>query len=298
MKRLWILFLFSICLNAGVYAGTPHFFADTIPEKKADTDTVTRKQSLSAGVSIGSDAQFFGRTGQIKYPFLNADVIYNAKSGFFVYGSVYKVLTSIPVIDETDFGAGYLYRYSSKFTGNISYTRFIFNKNALIIKSASSNDVNFSNSYDWKILKSNITLDYLFGESSDVFVTINHSKYFETNFGIFDDKDYLSFNPGFSVIFGTQNFVQKYANNHPGKFGHDNDYGDPYLVPPPLYPQYAGYNSQFRMLNYSFKIPIAYNRPHYTFEFAYKYSIPVNVEGILNNRRESFYNLTFYYVFY
>jgi hypothetical protein len=300
MKRFCTLFLFSIYLSAGAYAGTYHIFADTIPKKVADTDTVVRKQSLSVGASVGSDAQFFGRTGPVRYPFMNADVIYNAKSGFFVYGSMYKVFGSIPLIDETDVGGGYLYRFSPKFTGNISYTRFIFNKDALIIKSASSNDVNFSNSYDWKILKSTVTMDYLFGESSDIFLTINNSKYFETNWSIFDDKDYLSFNPGFNIIFGTQNFVQKYAINHPGKFDNDDarNYGDPFLQPPLVYPQFAGYNSEFHMLNYSFKIPIAYNRPHYTFEFAYKYSIPVNVEGILNNRRESFYSLTFYYVFY
>jgi hypothetical protein len=51
-------------------------------------------------------------------------------------------------------------------------------------------------------------------------------------------------------------------------------------------------------LNYSFKIPLAYNMPHYTLEASYKYSIPVNVEGALKNRRESFFNFTFYYVFY
>jgi hypothetical protein len=297
MKRFCTLFLFSIYLNAGAYAGTPYIFADTRPRETADTDTVARKQSLSVGASVGSDAQFFGRTGLVKYPFLNSDIIYNTKSGFFVYGSIYKVFGSIPVIDETDVGGGYLYRFSPKFTGNVSYTRFIFNKNALIIKSASSNDINFSNSYDWKILKSTVTFDYLFGESHDFFVTINNSKYFETSWSIFDDKDYLSFNPGVSIILGTQNFVQKYSQNHPGKFDDELNFGAPFLQPP-LYPKYAGYNSEFHSLNYSIKIPIAYNRPHYTFEFSYKYSIPVNVEGILNNRRESFYNLTFYYVFY
>ncbi|MEB0248980.1 hypothetical protein QN344_02480, partial [Mucilaginibacter sp. 5B2] len=57
-------------------------------------------------------------------------------------------------------------------------------------------------------------------------------------------------------------------------------------------------NAKFNMLNYSFKIPLAYNMPHYTLEASYKYSIPVNVEGALKNRRESFFNFTFYYVFY
>jgi len=52
------------------------------------------------------------------------------------------------------------------------------------------------------------------------------------------------------------------------------------------------------MLNYSFKVPVAYNRPHYTLEASWRYSMPVNVEGTLENRRESFFNFTFYYLFY
>ena len=66
MKRFCILFLFSIYLDTGAYAGVGRMFTDTVPKKAADTDTVVRKQSLSAGVSFGSDAQFFGRTGPIK----------------------------------------------------------------------------------------------------------------------------------------------------------------------------------------------------------------------------------------
>ncbi|MGZ3763338.1 MAG: hypothetical protein ACXVB0_12685 [Mucilaginibacter sp.] len=291
MKHICTLFLLTIYFNAGAIAH--HVFMDRSSRITADTDSLEKKRSISAGISYGSDASFFGRTGPVKYPFLNTDVIYNSKSGVFVYGSAYKVLGSSPTIDETDLGAGYLYNLSSKFSGNISYTRFFFDRNALIIKSASSNDINLKNTYDWKFLKSSVILDYLFGESSDFFVTINNSKYFETNWSIFDDQDYLSFTPSINIILGTQNFVQKYSMNHPGRFDYDD------RINPPIGPEkYAGDNSKFNALNYSFKIPVAYNRPHYTVEFAYKYSIPVNVEGILKNHRESFYNLTFYYVFY
>src|SRR6202000_2285085 len=127
------------------------FFINDPARITADTDTIVRKRSISAGVNYGSDASFFGRTGPVRYPFLNADVIYNSKSGVFVYGSAYKVLGSIPTVDEVDLGAGYLYHFSPKFSGNFSYTRFIFDRNALIIKSALSNDVNLSNAYFWKI---------------------------------------------------------------------------------------------------------------------------------------------------
>ncbi|MDO3627213.1 hypothetical protein [Mucilaginibacter sp. BT774] len=295
MKYICALLLLTIYMAVNA-TPTNRILIDRPARIVADSDTLVKKRSVSAGVSYGSDASFFGRTGPVKYPFLNADVIYNTKNGWFVYGSAYKVLGSTPTIDEIDLGGGYVYHITPKFSGNISYTRFIFDRNALIIKSASSNDINFNNSYDWKILKSGVVLDYLFGESHDFFITITNSKYIETNWSIFDDKDYLSFNPGVNIILGTQNFVQKYNTNHPGRVG--LGYDDDLLMPPLIAQKYAGHNSELDMLNYSFKIPIAYNRPHYTFEFAYKYSIPVNVEGILRNHKESFFNLTFYYVFY
>jgi hypothetical protein len=298
MKYICTLFFIATCFSAAAGIRIHSAMAGNMARIYADSDTVPRKQSISAGVSYGSDASFFGRTGPVRYPFLNTDVIYNAKSGVFVYGSAYKVLGSIPAIDEIDLGAGYLYHFTPQFSGNVSYTRFIFDRNALIIKSASSNDINWKNSYDFKIFKSSVILDYLFGESSDFFLSINNSRYFETSWGIFDDKDYLSFNPSINIILGTQNFVQKYSMNHPGRFGFGYDFNDQPLAPPSDPEKYARDNSEFNMLNYSFKIPIAYNRPHYTFEFAYKYSIPVNVEGILKNHKESFYTLTFYYVFY
>lgn len=262
----------------------------------ADSDTVFRKSSITLGTSYGSDILFFGRTGPIKYPFVSTDAIYNFKSGIFVYASGFKVLGYNPLVDEIDLGAGYLYDYTKNFQGAISYNRFLFNKDAAsVIKSASSNDINFKNSYDWKIAKSSVVIDYLFGQLNDYFLTVNTGKYFETNWSIFDDKDFLSFNPTVSAIFGTQNFVQKYSTDHENKitlddvgFPSDND-GDhihPYD------------NGRFRVLNYSFKLPIAYNRPHYTFEASWKYSIPVNVENQLKNKHELFFNLTFYYIFF
>jgi hypothetical protein len=261
----------------------------------ADTDTVYKKRSLSIGATYGSDIQFFGRTGPIKYPFVSTDAVYNTKTGFFIYGSAYKVLGYNPLIDEIDLGGGYLFNYSKEFTGLFSYTHFFFNKDAAaVIKSASSNDVNFKNTFDWKFAKSSITGDYLFGVANDYFVTINTSKYIETDWSIFDDKDYLSFNPTISAIFGTQNFVGKYSRDHEDKFDLDD-------VPPPGFPasNFPNYNNgRFNALNYSIKLPIAYNRPHYTFETSLKYSIPVNVEGALKNRHEVFLNFTFFYIFF
>jgi hypothetical protein len=297
MKYFFVLLFLIICNAVSAATVRLSFFTDTDKQAHltADTDTVFKKRSFSVGINYGSDIQFFGRTGPIKYPFMDAYGIYNTKTGFFLYTSVYKILGYDPLVDEVDLGAGYLFNYSKKFSGTVSYTRFIFNKDAAaVIKSASSNDINFKNTFDWKFAKSSVTGDYLFGDANDYFITFNTSKYIETSWGIFDDKDYLSFNPTISAIFGTQNFVQRYSVDNPDKLNMEE------LPPPTLngnrIPRYD--NGRFNALNYSFKLPIAYNRPHYTFEASWKYSIPVNVEGALKNRHEVFFNLTFVYLFY
>ncbi|MBW4890648.1 hypothetical protein KXQ82_13010 [Mucilaginibacter sp. HMF5004] len=258
--------------------------------------TSVKKQSVSAGVNYGTNASFFGRTSPVTYPYLTTDVIYNTKFGLFVYGSAWKVIGSPPAFDEFDVGGGYNYKLNNDIKGTISYTHFSFNDKAQIIKSASSNDINFKNSFDWHLLKTSITADYLFGKSNDFFLSIGHSHYFESNFNIFDEKDYITFEPSFNMIFGTQNFVEYFSNQH-GFFDYKEDPNKPHGIQP-LPNDYSVKNTQFNPLNYNFRFPLAYNRPHYTVEAAYKYSIPVNVQGSLFNANTSFFNLTFYYLFY
>ncbi|MEO6633918.1 MAG: hypothetical protein ABIN13_19395 [Mucilaginibacter sp.] len=294
MKYYLVLLLIITGTAANAAELKPMLYKYAEKRNAADTDTVFRKRSISVGVNYGSDVQFFGRTGPINYPFLSTDVIYNTKTGFFIYGSAVKVIGYEPLVDEVDLGTGYFYKYNKKVTGTISYTRFLFMKAAAdVIKSASSNDINFKNSFDWKIAKTSVTADYLFGKSSDFFLTFSTSKYIEPAWSIFDDQDYLSFNPTISAIFGTQNFVGKYSQDHINRF-------QLYSVGQPLEgsPERPYNNGKFNALNYSLKLPIAYNRPHYTLEASWKYSIPVNVEGELKNRHEVFFNMTFYYLFF
>jgi hypothetical protein len=177
----------------------------------------------------------------------------------------------------------------------LSYTHFFFMNGAPpVIMSASSNDFDFKNAYDWKWVKTSATFDYLFGQANDYFVTLNISKYIEPSWGVFDDKDYLSFNPSVSMIMGTQNFVGRFSSENEGELDNDDDIRG--LDSPPPFNHFD--NGRFNVLNYSFKLPIAYNRPHYTFEASWKYSIPLNVEGSLHNHRELFFDLTFYYLFF
>lgn len=294
MKYIFALLLL-ITANAVNAARNTLPFPEAGVHLVADTDTAIRKQSVSLGVNYGSDIQFFGRTGPVKYPYMSADAIYNFKSGFFVYASAVQVFGYTPLIDEIDLGAGYLFNYSKAFTGTFSYTRFLFTDGAPpVIMSASSNDINFKNAFDWKFAKSSATFDYLFGDANDYFISLNTSKHIEAYWNIFSDQDYITFDPGVSMIMGTQNFVGRYDSEHASQLYFNNYI--PGLDAPPPFRNFD--NGKFNVLNYSFKLPIAYNMPHYTFEASYKYSIPLHVEGALKNHNEGFFNLTFYYLFF
>jgi len=291
MKFIYALTLTIICFSATAASKRLFVEMDGHEHFKSDTDTLIRKQSVSLGITGGSDASFFGRTSPKRYRYYTFDAIYNAKSGFFGYGSLWKVSGSFPTIDEVDLGGGYVYHLTKSLSGTSSYTHFFINRDALIIKSLSTNDIDTKNTYDFKLFKASIAADYLFGQASDIFITPSISRYYETKFGIFDNKDYLSFSPSISMILGTQNFVEKYSADQRADpdpalgFGEDTD-------------PTAHANREFNVLNYSFRVPIAYNRPHYTFEMNTRFSIPVNVEGQLKNHREVFFNLTFYYLFF
>jgi len=148
-----------------------HIFADTILRKLPMQ--IRGAQAINIGcASVGSDAQFFGRTGLIKYPFLNSILFIMPSRAFLCTGLFIRFLGRY-----SNWRNGCWRGYCTAFAevyGNISYTRFIFNKNALIIKSASSNDINFSNSFDWKILKSTLHL-ITFLASQRLFRNINNS---------------------------------------------------------------------------------------------------------------------------
>jgi len=224
MRRLLIIFLVltGSVISAADAAEMPSSIADR--RITGDTDTVARKASVSLGVNYGSDVQFFGRTGPVKYPYMAGDAIYNFKSGFFVYGSAVDVFGYAPIVDEIDGGAGYLFKYSKNFEGTFSYTHFFFMNGAPpVIMSSSSNDIDFKNSYDWSFVKTSGTFDYLFGQTNDYFVSLNVSKYIEPEWGVFDDKDYLSFNPSVNMIMGTQNFVGRYSSENQGELDFDNN---------------------------------------------------------------------------
>src|ERR1700759_3937154 len=154
MKYLYSLFILSVCVTAANAGGKALPFAMNRAVADTDTTVAVHKRSLSVGISYGSDALFFGRTGPITYPYMTVDVVYNTKGGFFVYGTALKLLGYPTLAAEIDLGGGYLYRFSKTYKVSASYNRFIFKDDERVSASASSNDFNLKNNFNWKLFQS------------------------------------------------------------------------------------------------------------------------------------------------
>src|SRR3978361_1411083 len=111
MRYFCILFFFIISNAANAGTARDPYVKGLRVRTIADTDTAVKKRSIYAGVGYGTDVLFFGRTGPVKYPYFSTDVIYNAKSGVFLYGSAVKVLGYEPLVDEIDVAAGNVYKH-------------------------------------------------------------------------------------------------------------------------------------------------------------------------------------------
>ncbi len=123
-------------------------------------------------------------------------------------------------------------------------------------------------------LSTTANVDYAFGKTQDVFVTLGTGKFINLG-SLFSPKDLVSLTPAVDVVGGTQHFYETYVTE---KKLRDSLLG--ILLPPVLGGSGSG-NSEtttttstsFDLLSYNLKLPLAYNRAHYLLEVAYQLSV-------------------------
>ncbi|WP_190277456.1 hypothetical protein [Adhaeribacter rhizoryzae] len=180
-----------------------------------DTATVTTaadstRNTFTVGLLAGNNSYFFGRSTDIAYPYLAANLSYKFKSGFWVGTTLYHIKGVKNYVDETNLSAGWDVALSDRLEGGVSYTRYIYGSDNPLLQSVASNLATATLSYDWSYLYTSLTAHYLFGEFNDAFLSLNNSRYFEKK-GIFSQTDYLGIDPAINILAGTQFFTQSYT---------------------------------------------------------------------------------------
>lgn len=247
----------------------------------ADSTTVladsTRSRLWILGASWGNNSSFLGRYQAERLPFYAIDATYKAKSGFWLSGMGYHIPNTNNTIDELDLMAGWSFDLSRRWDASVYYSRFFFSAESPLLKAATANALSARLALDWGWVYSQLTSSLTFGGSSDFFLVLDNSRYFELP-RLFHKKDYVSIEPKISLIAGTQTFVEQYTASQPVPIFSPS--------PGPGRPGSGGTQTRehastsFNLLTYELAVPVGYTFKKLTLEATPRYSIPVNqLEG-------------------
>lgn len=286
---------YYLYLSVALLLAVSSSMAQTAGRTDTQIDTVEKpKTSLNLATIYASDANYYGQVSSERLPYVLANASLNFPSGFFLSAGAYKLVNIGSGVSGVDLSAGYDFKLSKNLSSSLSFTRSFFPDSSLFLQSANLNMASGSLSYDWQWLNTGINADYAIGDQNALFMTFNASKLLDL--GSLGSKDYISFEPSFQVVGGTQQIttteeVPQSGGNGGGLLRRLPQIGN-------KDPQYRNVEKiSFDLLSYNLKLPIAYNRANYAVEATYQGSILSNkVEGASQKPR-SFLYLGFYYMF-
>lgn len=286
MMKISLLVAALICLSSGLLvaqsageqknepaAGA----ASTVAESTAadTTGSSSIKHLWIVGTTLGNNSSYLGRYQATRLPYYAADITYRNESGFWLSTTAYQVLGSASFIDEVDLMAGWNKNLSEKIDASVYYSRFFFSAESELLKASVANALNASAGLDWGYVYTKLSGSLLFGASTDFFLTIDNSRYWEKE-KVLHEKDYVAFEPRFSVIAGTQTFVESHLINNLSP------------ISPPVNPRGPGggpgtgaeqetSTTAFNIMTYELSLPLSYTYHKTTLELAGRYTIPVNL---------------------
>ena len=263
----------------------------------SERDSLTvKKTSLTLAAIYSSDANYYGQTTSDRLPYILTYAGIKFPAGFFLSAAAYKLINTSTGSSGIDLTGGYDFTLSKNLSSSISYTRSFYPDSSSLLQATNLNTFSAALNYDWTWLTTGINADYIPGEEGGLFLTLNSTKSIEIT--SFSPKDYLSFDPAFSIVGSTQRIStseQLPSSTSSGKgrkierlpFNKNNQT-----------PEYKTIErTNFNLLSYSLKLPLSYNRANYSVETSYQATLTSNNVESISKQPRSFFSLGFYYVF-
>ncbi len=159
---------------------------------------------LFIGAKYQNQFTFLGRNFGQKIPFATADITYFTNFNFWVSASSYQFFDpAIPF--QSSIAAGYVGDISKNVDFSISYTNFLIPPSGEISTLQSLGFIQGTIGLDWKYVYSTLQAQVMTYSTPDVFITSQHSRYFEFNKKLFG-KITVSFQPAIMFTLGTSRF--------------------------------------------------------------------------------------------
>ena len=285
MKTILLIFAITICSQ----------FCAAQTDSTA-VDSASSKSTLTLAAVYSNNASYYGQRAEEKIPYAAVAVNYQLKSGFYFTGQTYKLLNDkSSTLSAGSLGAGVNFKLTKNLTTDLSYSHNFYADNSPLLQAANVDNASVALSFE-KWLTTSLTGDYAFGKTSDAFVTAAISK--QVSLFSIGKKDVVTITPLANIVGGTQHFYQTYIKE---KKIRDSLLG---VLPVPIL---GNQNSNrhtdteettdFNVLSYNFKLPLAYNRGNYVIEAAYQLSLLSDHVQASTGNVNSFFTFSFYYQF-
>ena len=279
---------------------------------QAKTDSVTsdttvkhiKHSYLLMSMDMGNNFSYMDRTSQSTYPYINPNVLFKAKSGFFFLMGAYGVKNvrqdyNISPWVEMDLGTGWKFKLGENTMTGISYVYSAYDRSFPLLSSALSNNISAYYNHDFSIVDSRLSFNYAFGKlggdsvvttrkvgkkkgksvekatfftSSDYFLNLDLSHEFDWD-DVFTKDDEISFEPQLTISSGTNNFYNNYYKKvkyttlrKNQKLAETDTISDPYDATA----------AAFKLREYILAFPLGYSIGRFDFSIEYLYIIPVN----------------------
>lgn len=263
----------------------------------AAADSTPARSTFTLGAVYANNASYYGQRAVESMPYIAASATYRLRNGLYFSGMGYKLLNdSGAAVSATAVGAGISFNLAKNLSADLSYSHTFYPAGSPFLQAANAD--NLSATFTWEHwLSTTAGVDYAFGKTQDVFVTLGTGKFIPLG-SLFSLKDFVSITPAVEVVGGTQHFYETYVTE---KKLRDSLLG---ILLPVLGGGSNGgsetttrISTSFDLLSYNFKLPLAYNRAHYLLEAAYQLSVLGSKPEGATARTNSFFTLSFYYQF-
>lgn len=174
-------------------------------------DESSRENEINLGVNFQSKLHYFGRTDSMHSSGLLPNIGAQLKCGLYAQGNF--IFVQNPLIPPTYVGttieAGYKFKKTKYFNGNIFYTQILYKDKTLLPQSALQSQTGINTTFTNKIININSGIDFKFSnEKTDFGTTIGLDHLF-----IFHQTDsHIAFalDPSVYMYAGTQNFSKAF----------------------------------------------------------------------------------------
>lgn len=263
---------------------------------QAQQDSV-KKTTITLATLYSSNVSYYGQATQEKLPYILGNVTVTFPIGLYLSAGSYKLLNYGTGLSATDLGVGFDYDINEKLTTGLAYTYSFYPANSPLLQASNENNINLSAKYIWPWVQSSFNADYAFGQQTDIFLSLSHSKDIIIG-SLFNEKNSLSVEPAFELVAGTRHFYEVYTTEKNNR-NNGNGKGKNPIIPgnPNSIETTTVISADFNLLSYNFKLPLSLSRANYIAEISYQLSIPgQKIEPELK-QQQSFFSAAFYYQF-